>query len=80
MSEKPAPKKRALIGLGLDNKDGHKRLTQAENFAVVGGSESTHAHMTETLIKTMEDLQRRRKTLDTAEEREIEDLIHKHSG
>ena len=24
-----------LLGLGLDNKDGHKRITQAERFSIV---------------------------------------------
>ena len=38
-----------LLGIGLDNEDGHKRLTSAEQFTVVGGSEETHTRATETL-------------------------------
>jgi hypothetical protein len=34
-----------LIGLGLDNQDGHKRITQGEEFLLVGGSEETHERM-----------------------------------
>ena len=27
-----------LLGLGLDNDDGHKRVTQADQFSILGGS------------------------------------------
>ena len=58
MSKKPTKSKAkstpsaALIGVGLDNQDGHKRLTAGEQFAIVGGSEETHGRMTETVVKT----------------------------
>lgn len=68
-----------LLGFGLDNKDGHKRLTRADEFSVVGGSHETHERMTETMIKTFEDLRRGGKSLDHAEPQEIADLISKHS-
>ena len=42
-----------LLGLGLDCNDGHKRITQADKFSILGGSEKTHDHMTETLCKTL---------------------------
>jgi len=64
-----------LIGLGLDNKDGHKRITRAEHFSIVGGSEETHGRMTETVIKTFETLDRRGKTLDSIENTELGDII-----
>lgn len=64
-----------LIGVGLDNKDGHKRITQAERFAIVGGSQETHERMTETVVKTFETLDRKGKTLDTVEKHELKDII-----
>lgn len=70
---------RALVGVGLDNKDGHKRVTQAEQFAVVGGSEETHERMTETLLKTMEDLQRKGKRLEQAAREEVAELLVKNT-
>lgn len=74
------PKSRAhLLGLGLDNSDGHKRITQAEKFTVVGGSEETHERATEVLIKTCEDLKTRGRELEETEPRELADIIHKHS-
>ena len=27
-----------MLGIGLDNKDGHKRITKGDNFMLVGGS------------------------------------------
>jgi hypothetical protein len=64
-----------LLGLGLDNSDGHKRLTSAEQFTIVGGSEETHGRMTETVTKTFESLKRRGKTLERVEPKELAEII-----
>ena len=64
-----------LIGLGLDNADGHKRITQSERFSIVGGSEETHQSLTQTAIKTFETLDRKGKTLETVEKEELNDII-----
>ena len=71
-SKKPAAH---LIGVGLDHKDGHKRITQAERFAIVGGSQETHERMTETVVKTFETLDRKGKTLDSVDKKELSDII-----
>ena len=42
----------ALFGVGLDNQDGHKRITTGEKFIILGGSAETHERMTETIVKT----------------------------
>lgn len=68
-----------LFGLGLDCTDGHKRITQAEKFSILGGSENTHDKMTETLFKTFEDLSIKGKTLESASMEEITDLIQKNT-
>lgn len=73
-----AVKKKAwLLGLGLDNKDGHTRITKGENFALFGGSESTHAVMQEKAIKMNEHLKRRGKTLETVSREEFSEIAHK---
>ena len=83
MSKKPAKpktknkKEAALVGIGLDNKDGHKRITKGEQFAIVGGSEETHGRMTETVVKTFEELKHRRKHLAEVEHKELDEIIHK---
>jgi hypothetical protein len=47
-----------FLGLGLDNKDGHKRLSQSEHFLLVGGSAETHERMQDTAIRFSEALRR----------------------
>lgn len=71
------PKSAHLLGLGLDNSDGHKRITSAEQFTIVGGSEETHGRMTETVIKTFEALKSRGKTLQGVEPKELAEIIDK---
>ncbi len=68
-----------LIGLGLDNEDGHVRITKAEEFSVLGGSQDTHDKMTETACKTFEDLGRKGKRLVEVEPQELSDLIEKNT-
>jgi hypothetical protein len=77
---KPATRSKAhLLGLGLDNKDGHKRLTKANDFTIVSGSQETHERMTETLVKTFEDLGRKGKSLETVEPKQLKDLLEKNT-
>ena len=71
----PAPNNAQLLGIGLDHSDGHKRITRAERFAIVGGSRETHERMTETVMKTFERLDQRGKGLDEVEPKELADLI-----
>jgi hypothetical protein len=68
-----------LVGVGLDSTDGHKRITRAERFSIVGGSNETHERMTETVIKTFETLDRRGKVLDNVEKQELAEIIHKNT-
>ncbi len=70
-------KRKMLFGLGLDNKDGHKRITRGENFNLFGGSEETHENMQEKAIKLNEQLKKKGKTFDTVNDQELEDIYHK---
>lgn len=75
--KRPVPKIAGLLGVGLDNEDGHKRITKGEKFVLVGGSEQTHDRMTETTLKTLEEIKRRHKQLETLDPRELAEIIHK---
>lgn len=66
-----------LLGVGLDAADGHKRITRGEKFVLVGGSDETHSRMTETTLKTFEELRRRDKHIETVSRRELAEIIHK---
>ena len=74
---KRKPKIGGILGVGLDNEDGHKRITQGEKFVLVGGSQDTHERMTETMVKTFEELKRRDKHLETVDPRELGEIIAK---
>ncbi|MFA7184882.1 MAG: hypothetical protein WC082_08315 [Victivallales bacterium] len=69
-----------LLGLGLDNKDGHKRVTKGENFYLVGGSEETHDHMVETAVKVNEKLARKGKHLSEVSKEEFTDIVREASS
>jgi hypothetical protein len=82
MKKKPSKpvkskKKAMLFGLGLDNKDGHTRITTGDNFKLVGGSEETHGTMQEKAIKLNEQLKRRGKTLETVSPDEFHEIADK---
>jgi hypothetical protein len=82
MKKKPskpvkAKHKAMLFGLGLDNKDGHTRITTGDNFKLIGGTEETHGTMQEKAIKLNEHLKRRGKTLDTVSPAEFHEIADK---
>ena len=63
-----------LLGLGLDNDDGHVRITHGPNFHLIGGSQETHSTMQEKCMKLNEKLDERGKQLADLESREFVDL------
>jgi hypothetical protein len=75
--EKSADKPQVVgfIGVGLDNKDGHQRLTQADHFVLLGGSAETHEHMQDVAIHFNESLEKRGKRLEETEPSEAIDLL-----
>ena len=75
MTDGKSEKSAMMLGVGLDNRDGHKRITRGDNFYLVGGSEETHESMTETAIKVNEKLSSKGKTLDSISREEFFDLL-----
>ena len=69
-----------LVGMGLDSTDGHKRVTEGDNFCLVGGSEETHERMTETAIKFNEKLSRKGKRLSDLSPEEFRDMMQESSS
>ncbi len=78
-AQPPTKKTAGIVGLGLDNEDGHKRLTRGEKFVIAGGSEETHDRMTETVVKTFEDLKRKGRELEEAAPKEVAELLAKNT-
>lgn len=77
--DKPQGKSAALLGVGLDNDDGHTRITRGKNFLLCGGSQNTHAIMQETAIKINEQLDTRGKRLEDVSVGELKDICHQVS-
>ena len=67
-------RKVGLLGIGLDNEDGHTRVTRGKNFHLVGGSPDTHESMQEQCIKLNEKLDAKGKELGELEHREFLDM------
>jgi hypothetical protein len=76
-AEESEPHLLGFLGVGLDNSDGHKRLTRTDHFLLVGGSAETHEQMQDTAIRFGEALERRGKTLQEASTEEALDLLRK---
>ena len=76
-SQPPTPPSAGLLGVGLDHDDGHKRITKGEQFVLVGGSKDTHERMTETVVKTFEELKQRGKQLENVDSRELAEILDK---
>ncbi len=64
-----------FLGVGLDNQDGHQRLTRNEHFLLVGGSEETHEKLQDVSIRFNEALKDRGKRLEDASVEEVTDLL-----
>lgn len=69
--------KKILLGLGLDAKDSHVRITKGKNFRLYGGSEETHGLMQEKAVKFNEYLEKKDKTLDGISKKEFYDIAAK---
>jgi hypothetical protein len=66
-----------FLGVGLDNKDEHQRITRADHFLLVGGSEDTHEKMQDMSIRFNESLTKRGKKLHEATLAEIVELMRR---
>jgi hypothetical protein len=66
-----------LLGIGLDNEDGHTRMTRGKNFVLCGGSEDTHTRMQETAIKVNEQLDRKGKRLEDVTPNEMVEILER---
>lgn len=75
--EKNKPEVIGLLGVALDNTDGHKRITRNEEFLLVGGSKETHENMQDIAIRFSDSLKKKGKCLPETPVEEVIDLLHK---
>jgi hypothetical protein len=74
--EQGRPQILGLLGVGLDAKDGHCRITRAQDVLLLGGSEGTHETMQAIVIRFDESLRKLGKRLRDASVEEVIDLLH----
>lgn len=77
MSLPPKPSRgtrTGVLGVGLDAKDGHKRVTQGDDFLLLGGSHETHERMQDMVVRMSERVKRRGKTFGDLSKDEFADL------
>lgn len=63
-----------LLGVGLDEQDGQRRVTQGEDFLLVGGSSETHERMQDLVIRMDEKLKRSGRRFSDLSRGEFENL------
>jgi hypothetical protein len=68
-----------LIGIGYDNRDGHTRITNGDDFSIIGGSKETHECLQEKAVKFNECLKKRGKSMHNITPREFFDIIDRIS-
>jgi len=76
MLPKKEARKALILGVGLDNEDGHVRITRGENFHLLGGSQETHGTMQEKAVKFNEKLKARGRRLEEVSKEEFRDIAH----
>lgn len=69
-----------FVGVGLDQQDETRRLTESEHFLLVGGSAETHERMQDVAIRFDEKLKGRGKRLQDASPEEALDLLRDAIG
>ena len=80
MSTNPNQNERQVLGflgVGLDNQDGHQRLTRTENFLLFGGSQETHERMQDTAVRFTEALEKSGKRLEETPLPEVIQLLER---
>jgi len=65
-----------LVGIGLDNKDGHVRVTRGDEFVLLGGSQGTHEEMQETATRLTAELSRRGKRMADVTREELVEIVN----
>jgi len=63
-----------FLGIGLDS-DGHRRVTEAEHFILLGGSAETHERMQEAAAKFGEALDKTGKQLKDVSPQEAAEML-----
>jgi hypothetical protein len=73
-------RKAGILGIGLDDGEGHTYITRGDDFVLFGGSESTHDDLRAKVEMFHHELSVRGKTLLDLTELELEEIAQKLAG
>lgn len=68
-----------LVGVGLDQDDDLKRITRADDFTLLGGSEETHDRMTKQAKSFCDALAKKGKKMGDLSKKEFCEIVKKVS-
>ena len=69
-----------FLGVGLDGRDRHRRVTRSEHFVLLGGSAETHERMQDTAMRFEEALRRSGKPLRETPPEQAVDMLREAMG
>jgi hypothetical protein len=69
-----------LVGIGLDNQDGHHRVTRGEDFVLLGGSAATHERMVTKVVYIHDELEKRGEDLADVSVEELAEILREICG
>jgi hypothetical protein len=68
-------KKGLLVGVRLDEGDGHSRVSRGEDFLAVGGTKEAHEHLRETVAEVSDEVKRRGRALAEVRRKEFSEIL-----
>lgn len=78
--ETPKEKQSILVGVGFDGEDGHTRVTRVESSLVLGGSQSTHAELSDNVLSFQDVLSRYGRRLEDLSPQEYYQIVNEIGG
>lgn len=73
-SRRSKPRRSGVLGFGLDADDGHKRVTQGDDFLLLGGSHETHERMQDVVLRMRKHLKHTGRDFGDLSKKEFENL------
>jgi len=68
-------KKGLLVGVRLDEGDGHSRVSRGEDFLAVGGTKEAHEHLRETVAEVSDEVKRRGRAMAEVRRKEFREIL-----
>jgi hypothetical protein len=64
-----------LVGVRVDEGDGHTRVSRGDDFVALGGTREAHEHLRETVAGISDEVKRRGRDLAEVHREELRDIL-----